>query len=185
MLHIPDMQSTKKVPPLPKSYTNVRPAHFTAISPLSPKIQNLLPLKPDSLHRGSNIELQRLNHVSITETAEDGIPITWSTYHASKNRGLDFCPSISALLPFLTEQAHSVATMKQAMQKVKETTSYVRPDQVPVLTVDQSLFAMAKQIQWQWPETLFVCFVALRPKSTAMVIAGRSVHLTTFFPGQA
>ena len=28
---------------------------------------------------------------------------------------------------------------------------------------------------------LFVCFVALRPKSTAMVIAGRSVHLTTFF----
>ena len=37
-------------------------------------------------------------------------------------------------------------------------------------------------------ENLFVCFVclfALRPKSTAMVIAGRSVHLTTLFPGQA
>ena len=31
----------------------------------------------------------------------------------------------------------------------------------------------------------FVCFVALRPKSTAMVIAGRSVNLTTLFPGQA
>ena len=28
----------------------------------------------------------------------------------------------------------------------------------------------------------FVCFVALRPKSTAMVIAGRSVHL--FFLGR-
>ena len=37
-------------------------------------------------------------------------------------------------------------------------------------------------------QPLFVClfvFVALRPKSTAMVIAGRSVHLTTLFPGQA
>ena len=36
---------------------------------------------------------------------------------------------------------------------------------------------------------LFMCalfvFVALHPKSTAMVIAGRSVHLTTLFPGQA
>ena len=32
---------------------------------------------------------------------------------------------------------------------------------------------------------LFACFVALRPKSTDMVIAGRSVHLTTLFPGQA
>ena len=31
----------------------------------------------------------------------------------------------------------------------------------------------------------FVCFVALRPKSTAMVIARWSVHLTTLFPGQA
>ena len=34
----------------------------------------------------------------------------------------------------------------------------------------------------------FICFfffVALRPMSTAMVIAGRSVHLTTLFPGQA
>ena len=30
-----------------------------------------------------------------------------------------------------------------------------------------------------------VGFVALRPKSTAMVIVGRSVHLTTLFPGQA
>ena len=32
---------------------------------------------------------------------------------------------------------------------------------------------------------LFVCFVALRPKSTAMVIVGGSVNLTTLFPGQA
>ena len=32
---------------------------------------------------------------------------------------------------------------------------------------------------------LFVCFVALRPKSTAMVMAGRTVHLTTLLPGQA
>ena len=33
--------------------------------------------------------------------------------------------------------------------------------------------------------TLFVCFVALRPKSTAMAMAGRSVHLTAIFPWQA
>ena len=32
---------------------------------------------------------------------------------------------------------------------------------------------------------LFVCFVALRPESISMVMAGRSVHLTALFPGQA
>ena len=31
---------------------------------------------------------------------------------------------------------------------------------------------------------LFVCFVSLRLKSTAMVIVGRSVDLTTFFLGK-
>ena len=31
------------------------------------------------------------------------------------------------------------------------------------------------------PMYLFVCFVALHPKSTAMVMAGQSVHLTTLF----
>ena len=35
------------------------------------------------------------------------------------------------------------------------------------------------------PIILIVCFVALHPKSTAMVMAGRSVQLTTLFPGQA
>ena len=32
---------------------------------------------------------------------------------------------------------------------------------------------------------LLLFFVALRLKSTAMVMAGGSVHLTTLFPGQA
>ena len=33
--------------------------------------------------------------------------------------------------------------------------------------------------------TFFFFLFALRPKSTAIVIAGRSVHLNTLFPGQA
>ena len=41
------------------------------------------------------------------------------------------------------------------------------------------LSAMQRGVGW------LVGFVAFRPKSTAMVIAGRSVHLTTLFPGQA
>ena len=39
-----------------------------------------------------------------------------------------------------------------------------------------------KPTSHQW---LFACFVALHPKSTAMVMTGRSVHLTTLLPGQA
>ena len=44
---------------------------------------------------------------------------------------------------------------------------------------------MKSRIQGQAHCELFVYFVALRPKSTAMVMAGRSVQLNTLFPGQA
>ena len=57
---------------------------------------------------------------------------------------------------------HFINTQKQEKQEVSITKSY-----------EPNLFDD------------FVCFVALRPKSTAMVMAGRSVHLTTLFPGQA
>ena len=29
----------------------------------------------------------------------------------------------------------------------------MHPGQVPVLTIDQSLFVIVKKIQWTWPET--------------------------------
>ena len=50
--------------------------------------------------------------------------------------------------------------------------------QSPLLTVYSALIPTTETGN-------FVCFVASRPKSTAMVIAGRSDHLSTLFPGQA
>ena len=38
------------------------------------------------------------------------------------------------------------------MNKIKEATQYLNADQIPVVTADQPLFAIAKQIQWHWPE---------------------------------
>ena len=53
-------------------------------------------------------------------------------------------------------------------------------------------FSIRPEVKGPWFEThrrrCIVCLfvvVALRPMSTAMVIVGRSVHLTTLFPGQA
>jgi hypothetical protein len=55
-------------------------------------------------------------------------------------------------MPILQEQAHSVATIKHVMDKVKEVTSFLNPRQAPVMACDQPLFVFAKQIQWEWPE---------------------------------
>ena len=65
--------------------------------------------------------------------------------------------------------------LNSLQQKFSLTSNYLGTNSVVVKKVDRVTFY----------SFLFVCFVALRPKSTAMVIAGRSVHLTTLFPGQA
>jgi hypothetical protein len=38
------------------------------------------------------------------------------------------------------------------MEKVKEVTNFLNPGQTPVMTADQPLFVLAKQIQWQWAD---------------------------------
>ena len=53
-----------------------------------------------------------------------------------------------------------------------------------ILYVPSAIFQLCTDGS-SWVVGWLVGFVALRPKSTAMVIAGRSVHLTTLFPGQA
>ena len=39
--------------------------------------------------------------------------------------------------------------IQHSMKIVKEGVAYVNPDQTPVIAVDQPLFAIAKQIQWE------------------------------------
>jgi len=39
------------------------------------------------------------------------------------------------------------------MDKIKQTVSFLKfPGQVPIMTADQPIYAVAKQVQWHWPE---------------------------------
>lgn len=55
-------------------------------------------------------------------------------------------------MPLFRDQAHSVATIKHVMDKVRDTVGLLNPGQIPVNTADQPLYTLAKQIQWHWPE---------------------------------
>ena len=50
--------------------------------------------------------------------------------------------------PVFNENSHSVAMITHALKQIKENTQYLNPEQCPVLTVDQPLHAISKQIQW-------------------------------------
>ena len=56
------------------------------------------------------------------------------------------------LLPLLMDSAHSPATVKHAMQLIKDATLHLHPGQVPVIVMDQPLYNIAKQIQWEYQD---------------------------------
>lgn len=150
-LKIDSEMKVKKVPELPEAYTNIRPAYITK-KPNPPPVANQFLPAPKSILPHSKEEYCWLEEVFHTEDVSDAVTITWSAHHATQKRSHPFEVSISAMMPLWRDQAHSVAMIKHAMAKVRDTVAFLNPGQTPFLTADHPLYALAKQIQWKWPE---------------------------------
>ena len=82
------------------------------------------------------------------EYRNDEINISWSAYMANLQIEDPRPPAITGMLPMFRESAHTLAMVKHGMDLIKQATDLVNPGQVPVMTVDQPLYALAKKIQW-------------------------------------
>ena len=60
---------------------------------------------------------------------------------------------IIGLMPLLLENAHATALLSRVVNLVKEAVEHLNPNQTPVLTMDQPLPAIAKEIQWLWSDS--------------------------------
>ena len=146
-------KSVKKVPELPKSFTNIFPVAMKG-KVLPPKSGCPVSLDIERANLSLKNEFAWLENVCLTETMNDRVGITWSAHHASKKRGIAFEVSITSFLPLLREPASSVATIRHVMDKVKETITYLNLGQTPVLTANQPIDAAAKQIHLELASTV-------------------------------
>lgn len=87
-----------------------------------------------------------------TELASDDA-IAWSAYHASMQPSVEDPPAKCALLPLFYEKSATPALIKHGMNVLKQAIEFLNPGQIPVTTFDQPLFALAKLVQWKWPDT--------------------------------
>jgi hypothetical protein len=87
------------------------------------------------------------------ESSQD-MKTSWAAFHAD---GMQMDPDlplhVSSLLPLFEEQAKSAAMIRHSMDVVRSAVNFLNPGQVPVLACDQPLYALAKQIQWHFPDT--------------------------------
>ena len=82
--------------------------------------------------------------------------ISWGAYHASQQLVNDSplpLPTITAMLPLFYDDSKSVAMIRHSMHVIKQAVQKLNPSQVPVITLDQPLYAIGKMIQWNWPES--------------------------------
>ena len=79
--------------------------------------------------------------------------ISWAAYHANQQPVQGCSPTITAMLPLFPDDSKSVAMVRHSMNMVKKAVHELNPTQVPVITLNQPLYAIAKLIQWNWPDT--------------------------------
>ncbi|KAK3870056.1 hypothetical protein Pcinc_024673 [Petrolisthes cinctipes] len=83
-----------------------------------------------------------------------GDTIAWAAYHASIQPSVENHPALHALLPStFYEKSATPAIIKHGMDVLRQAVEFLNPGQIPVTTFDQPLFALAKCIQWKWPDT--------------------------------
>ena len=96
--------------------------------------------------------LRNVHEILLDTEIEAPKNISWAAYHAHRYQRKDIIVSPSALLPLFHENAHSVAMIRHSVDIIRNAVDHINDGQVPVITFDQPLYTIAKQIQWKWPE---------------------------------
>ena len=149
----PESPRKKTLTDLPESYTDVQPVAVQV------KKDCYVPNgcksgKPSSdlIGEGMASEYQwlyRVKELFEKDRLDKEDYISWSAHFASLQSQAPQSQAFTALLPLFDENAHTMAMIQYSMKIVKERVTYVNPKQTPVIAMDQPLFAIAKQIQWE------------------------------------
>ena len=122
-----------------------------------------------------------LNHVKDELRKENtaGMKLSWAACHASQlEQNEQSIPHITSLLPLFKEEAKSAATIRHSFNVVKNVVRHLNPGQIPIIAFNQPFYALAKLIQWYWPDAYgedkaLVMFGGLHVEMTALKTIGK------------
>ena len=147
--------------PPSRAHTHSPPDHYASVPAVSLKStgvqvpeSNSEPVKLDLAdakreeYDWMEHSLQHISDVELCKTSS----LTWSAYHATRQQPTSELTAICALLPLFYEKSDTPAMIKHGMDVHRQATEYLNPGQIPVITFDQPLFALAKYVQWKWPD---------------------------------
>ena len=143
---------SKTVHQLPHLYTDVPPV-TSSVKQSAVPTTDMTSLKRNDFTKHSEKEYRWLENTRqvIEKNADRNSENTsWAAYHARNQECGSRIITPTALLPLFQESAHTM--IRHSMDVVRSAVEHLNAGQTPVLTFDQPLYALAKQIQWKWPE---------------------------------
>ena len=135
---------------LPQSYNDITPQILPSKDIIVPKVHGPVKLEVDekNFQNYGKSWLEHAHTLIPKETLDDEDNASWSAYQASIQQKIPRPVSLTALLPLFSENSHSATMLVHAIKLIKADTEYLNIGQCPVMTVDQPLYAISKQIQW-------------------------------------
>ncbi|KAK0146492.1 hypothetical protein N1851_014183 [Merluccius polli] len=175
-----EVERSKTIVHLPEYYTEIPPVACNF------KVLEVPETSVRSLTRGGirqHIEAEHQWLANARKSAENktaaagALDVSWAAFHASRQTHVSRAMSPIALLPLFHESAHSVAMIKHSLDVIGKAVEHLNPGQTPVVTFDQPLYALAKQIQFKWPDIygegkLVVMFGGLHIEMAALKMLG-------------
>ena len=148
-------QQSKTIQPLPLSYTSLPPVGSLckdiSVPDVAFTVEETSALTASGL-RSESEWLDKVCDVIEKNDNDSALNCSWAAHHASLQPAVTHVCDVNVLLPLFRDPAHSPAMICHAMSIVQSAVQSVNPVQTPVLTMDQPLYSLAKQIQWNWPD---------------------------------
>ena len=140
---------------LPESYTDVRPVSTATKELFVPSYDdNTMTISEDLSRLEKQYEwLERCKHEMSEPDVDPEAALSWAAFHAAQQSDVQKPTAAIALMPLLMDNAHTLAMIKHAMEVISASVRHLNPGQTPVISMDQPLFALCKEVQWRWPDS--------------------------------
>ena len=144
---------------LPESYTDIKPT----IGGKSEPTENYNSINEKLTETEKLIWIDELKKIN----SEVNSPCSFSSFHsqsilAANLKEANFFSS-SILLPLLVESINSPAMVRHCMDVIIKTISYLNPKQKVIITGDQPVYALGKQVQWNYQNRYSTVFWMMGP----------------------
>jgi len=143
---------TRKSPVLPEYYTVAPAVMLHSMEPIVTETHG---------HMSDDLAVAKTDDSAWLEFVHDFLVngsdpvtthVTWSAFHAQRQPQCVNSSATTALLPLFRDSSNSISMVKHALDVIKVAVDHLNSGQTPVMTCDQPLYALAKIIQWNFPE---------------------------------